>query len=311
LRKIGDQGASTCAAWRNGEYLQRDRAPGGCSSSRIEVVMSSLDAKRDQLLRRLAELESCAVAFSAGVDSTVVAKAARLALGDRAVAVTGVSASMAAGEVEEARAMAALIGIRHEVISTDEFSQPAYLRNSPDRCYHCKTELYTQLDRLLPELGVQHVVNGANADDLADYRPGMQAASEHTVRSPLAECGITKAEVRELAQAWNLPVWDKPATPCLSSRVAYGEEVSPQRLAMIDQAEQFLRSHGLRTIRVRYHKGDLARLEVPLDALPRLVDDAFRRELVAALRTIGFRFITLDLEGFRSGSLNQLVGLEL
>jgi uncharacterized protein len=266
-----------------------------------------LDQKREQLLSRLKELESCAVAFSAGVDSTVVAKAAQLALGNRAVAVTGTSASMATGELEQAKAMAALIGIGHVIVPTDEFTQPDYLRNAPDRCYHCKTELYTQLDRLLPQLGVKHAVNGANADDLGDYRPGMQAATEHAVLSPLAECGLTKPDVRELARQWELPVWDKPATPCLSSRVAYGEEVTPQRLAMIDQAEHFLRSQGLRTVRVRYHKGDLARLEVPVEALPRFVDDAFRRELAARLRAIGFKFITLDLEGFRSGSLNQLV----
>jgi uncharacterized protein len=268
-----------------------------------------LDQKRKKLLSRLTELNSCAVAFSAGVDSTVVAKAAHLALGENAVAVTGTSSSMAEGELEEARQLAALIGIRHVIVATDEFSQPDYLRNAPDRCYHCKTELYTQLDRLLPQLGVQHAVNGANADDLGDYRPGMQAASEHAVLSPLAECGITKAEVRELAREWQLPVWNKPATPCLSSRVAYGEEVTPERLAMIDQAEQFLRSHGLRTVRVRYHKGDMARLEVPVEALARFVDDAFRRELIERLREIGFRFVTLDLEGFRSGSLNQLVQL--
>lgn len=268
-----------------------------------------LDQKREQLLNRLKQLESCAVAFSAGVDSTVVAKAAQLALGDGAVAVTGTSASMAAGELDEAKQLAALIGIRHVIVPTEEFAQADYLRNAPDRCYHCKTELYTQLDRLLPQLGVKHAVNGANADDLGDYRPGMQAASEHAVLGPLAECGLTKAEVRELARQWQLPVWDKPATPCLSSRVAYGEEVTPQRLAMIDQAEQFLRSHGLRTVRVRYHKGDLARLEVPVDALERFCEESFRRELTIRLREIGFKFITLDLEGFRSGSLNQLVQL--
>jgi uncharacterized protein len=268
-----------------------------------------LEQKKRKLLDRLTELESCAVAFSAGVDSTVVAKAAQLAIGENAVAVTGSSASMAAGELEEATQLAALIGIRHVVIATEEFAQPEYLRNAPDRCYHCKTELYTQLDRLLPQLGVRHAVNGGNADDLGDYRPGMQAASEHAVLSPLAECGLTKADVRELARQWELPVWDKPATPCLSSRVAYGEEVTPQRLAMIDQAEQFLRSHGLRTVRVRYHKGDLARLEVPVEVLERFVEPSIRRDLTTRLRQIGFKFITLDLEGFRSGSLNQLVQL--
>lgn len=269
--------------------------------------MLSLDAKRDALLAALRKMESCAVAFSGGVDSAVVAKAAAIALGDAAVAVTGTSASLAAGELEAAEQIAQLIGIRHVVVATDELASPDYLKNAPDRCYHCKTELYSQLERLLPKLGVKAIVNGANADDLGDYRPGMQAASEHRIHSPLADCGITKAEVRELAAAWGLPVWDKPATPCLSSRIAYGEEVTPDRLAMIDQAERFLRGRGLANLRVRYHRGDLARIEVSLADLPRLCDADFRRELTAELRQLGFKFVTLDLEGFRSGSLNQLV----
>jgi pyridinium-3,5-biscarboxylic acid mononucleotide sulfurtransferase len=269
--------------------------------------MTPLDEKRDALLKALGKLESCAVAFSGGVDSAVVAKAAAVALGDAAVAVTGASASLAEGELEAAERLAQLIGIRHMVIATDELSRPDYLKNAPDRCYHCKTELYTQLEALLPKLGVKTIVNGANADDLGDYRPGMQAATEHRIHSPLADCGITKADVRELAAGWGLPVWDKPATPCLSSRIAYGEEVTPDRLAMIDRAEQFLRSRGLMNLRVRYHRGDLARIEVPLADLPRLCEVELRRELSAELRRLGFKFITLDLEGFRSGSLNQLV----
>jgi uncharacterized protein len=269
--------------------------------------MTSLEDKRESLLQLLRGLESCAVAYSGGVDSAVVAKGAALALGESAVAVTGTSASLAAGELEAAQQLAQLIGIRHVAIATDELASPDYLRNAPDRCYHCKTELYSQLERLLPQLGVKTIVNGANADDLGDYRPGMQAASEHRIYSPLAECRITKAEVREFAAAWGLPVWDKPATPCLSSRIAYGEEVTPERLAMIDQAEQFLRSQGLGNLRVRYHRGDLARIEVPLADLPRLVDADLRQGITAQLRQLGFKFVTLDLEGFRSGSLNQLV----
>jgi uncharacterized protein len=269
--------------------------------------MAQLDEKRDALLQKLRQVGSCAVAFSGGVDSAVVAKAAAVALGDAAMAVTGTSASLAEGELEAAEQLAQMIGIRHVVIATDELSRPEYLQNAPDRCYHCKTELYTQLEGLLPQLGLQAIVNGANADDLGDYRPGMQAASEHRIHSPLAECGITKAEVRELAAAWSLPVWDKPATPCLSSRIAYGEAVTPQRLTMIDRAEQFLRSRGLVNLRVRYHGGDLARIEVPLAELPRLCDAELRHELTAELRRLGFKFVTLDLEGFRSGSLNQLV----
>jgi uncharacterized protein len=239
----------------------------------------------------------------------VVAKAARLALGDRAIAVTASSHSLAAGELEQARELARLIGIRHEIIQTGEFENPDYLRNAPDRCYHCKSELYTHLDGLAERLGVKIAVNGANADDYGDYRPGMKAASEHAVRSPLAECEITKDEVRQLAAGWELPVWDKPATPCLSSRVAYGEQVTPERLQMIDRAERWLRERGLRTVRVRYHKGDLARLEVPADELPRLALTEVREPLVAELKKLGFKFVALDLEGFRSGSLNTLVPL--
>lgn len=273
--------------------------------------MNDLDAKRERLMDLMRSFETCAVAFSAGVDSTVVAKAAQLALGDRAVAVTGVSPSLAEGELEEARRLADWIGIRHQIIATDEFSKTDYTRNSPDRCYHCKSELYTQIEQWAPQLNVHVIVNGANADDEGDYRPGMHAAAEHLVRSPLLECGINKTEVRQLAAAWGLPIWDKPAMPCLASRVAYGEEVTPERLAMIDRAEQLLRDRGLRTVRVRYHKGDLARLEVPAEELGQLVEGPTRQALVDGLKGLGFRFVTLDLEGFRSGSLNVLVPLDV
>ncbi len=269
--------------------------------------LSDLSNKRDRLLDLIRSFESCAVAFSAGVDSTVVAKAAFLTLGENAVAVTGTSASLASGELAEAKQLAELIGIRHIVMQTEEFSNDDYMRNARDRCYHCKTELYTKLDERIDELGVRVILNGANVDDLGDYRPGMQAATEHQVYSPLADCNFTKADVRALAAEWNLPVSEKPATPCLSSRVAYGEEVTPARLQMIDQAERFLRDHGLTNVRVRYHKGDLARLEVPIDALAKLCSDGLRESLVARLHEIGFQFITLDLEGFRSGSLNTLI----
>jgi uncharacterized protein len=274
-------------------------------------VLSELQRKREQMLDLIRSFKSCAVAFSAGVDSTVVAKAAQLTLGDRAVAVTGVSPSLAEAELEEARRLAAVIGIRHELVPTEEFSNPDYLRNDGDRCYHCKTELYTQIERLGPKLNVEVVFNGANVDDLADYRPGMKAATEWQVRSPLAECGINKGEVRALAADWELPIWDKPAMPCLSSRVAYGEEVTPERLTMIDRAEQFLRGHGLHTVRVRYHRGDVARVEVPLAELSRLCAEPLRQALVDQLKAIGFRFAALDLEGFRSGSLNTLVPIEM
>jgi uncharacterized protein len=272
--------------------------------------MSDIATKREQLLDLMRSFPSCAVAFSAGVDSTVVAKAAALTLGDRAVAVTGVSPSLADGELEAARRMARLIGIRHLEIDTDEMSQPQYAENSPDRCYHCKTVLYRQIKDLQQHLRVDVIVNGANADDLSDYRPGTRAASELQVRSPLAESGLTKNDVRALAKQWELPIWDKPATPCLSSRIAYGEQVTVERLAMIDQAERFFRQRGFATVRVRYHKGDLARIEVPLADLPRLLHEELRSQVAEYLQQLGFKFVTLDVMGFRSGSLNVLVPLE-
>jgi pyridinium-3,5-biscarboxylic acid mononucleotide sulfurtransferase len=250
------------------------------------------------------QLGSCAVALSGGVDSVVVAKAAQLGLGSNAVAVTGLSPSLAEGELDAAKLAADLIGIRHRVLETEEYLQAQYIRNAPDRCYHCKTELYLRIDAIKDELQVGHVANGANADDLGDYRPGMKAAKERDVISPLIENDLGKGDVRALALSWELPMWDKPASPCLASRVAYGEEVTPERLAMIDQAEQFLRQQGIKETRVRLHGDNLARLEVPLAELPRLASVPIRDQIVTRFLELGFRYVTLDLQGFRSGSLN-------
>jgi uncharacterized protein len=269
-----------------------------------------LVAQRDRLLAALRGYGRVAVAFSGGVDSAVVAQAAQVALGEGAIAVTAVSDSLAGGELEEAEALARQIGIRHRVIRTEEFADPNYVRNNPDRCYFCKSELYGRLSGLLGVLDVDAIASGANTDDAGDHRPGMRAAGEHGVRHPLQECGLSKADVRALAKAWGLPTWDKPATPCLSSRVAYGEAVTPERVKMIDQAEQWLRRQGLRLLRVRYHKGDMARIEVPLEELPRLAAPEVRAELVTNFRAFGFKYVTLDLEGFRSGSMNAVIPLE-
>ena len=274
-------------------------------------LSNTLATKRDKLLAVLAGYGDCAVAFSGGVDSAVVAKAAQLALGDQAVAVTGTSDALAAGELEAAGKLATQIGIRHVVISTDEFSNPQYVANNPDRCYHCKSELYSQLGGLRERLGVSVVTNGANADDLGDYRPGMRAASEHGVRSPLAECGLTKQDVRQLAAAWQLPVAEKPATPCLSSRVAYGLNVTPERLSRIDRAEQFLRSLGFHELRVRFHPDDMARIEVPIGEVSRLCEEPTRIAVVGEFERLGFKFITLDLAGFRSGGFTKLIPSEM
>jgi pyridinium-3,5-biscarboxylic acid mononucleotide sulfurtransferase len=276
----------------------------------MSALPKSVDQKRTRLLAILSSYGSCAVAFSGGVDSSVLAKAAHVALGEKAVAVTGTSASLAEGELEAARQLAQLIGVRHVVLPTGEVANPAYAANAPDRCYHCKTELYVHLRALAQQQGLAVVANGMIVEDLGEHRPGIQAAREYEVRSPLAECGLTKADVRRLAGHWGLPVADKPATPCLSSRIAYGQEVTPERLRMVDRAEQVLRSLGLRTVRVRYHAGDVARLEVPAEEIADLCQQTVRAFLAEELKQIGFKFVTIDLEGFRSGSLNDVIPIE-
>ncbi len=268
-----------------------------------------LQAKWRQLLELVGSWSGCLVAFSGGVDSATVAAVAWGLLGSRAVAATGRSPSLSQYQRHLATEVAQHIGIHHLWVETSEVESASYRANAPDRCYHCKRELYGKLLPLARELGLPVVANGANADDAGDYRPGMQAAEEFQVRSPLLECGITKPEVRLLAQAMQLPVWDEPASPCLSSRVAYGLEVTPERLSRIEQAEAFLRARGFWPVRVRLHPGELARVEVPLEQLPRLLEAPLRKELVEELGRLGFRFLTVDLQGLRSGSLNQLVPL--
>ena len=215
------------------------------------------NGQRERLVETLRGYGRVAVAFSGGIDSTVVAQAAYEALGDMAIAVTAVSESLASGELEEAKTLAQAIGIRHKVIYTEEFADPNYRRNDSDRCYFCKSELYSRLSGMLDTFGVAVIASGANLDDLGDYRPGLRAASEHGVRHPLQECQLGKADVRALARGWGLPTWDKPASPCLSSRVAYGEDPTPERVLMIDCAEQWLRQRGLRIVRFATTKGTL------------------------------------------------------
>lgn len=262
---------------------------------------------QESLIGYLAKLPDCLVAFSGGVDSAVVAKAAHIALGDRAIAVTGVSATLATGELQIARRIAVSIGIRHETIFTDELSDAAYLANAPSRCWHCKNELYSKLTLLATNIGFTQIANGTNKDDLGDFRPGLQAAKEHGVLSPLVECNLDKQWVRQLARGWNLEVWDKPASPCLSSRVVYGLDITPERLTRIDDAEAFLKELGFTSVRVRCHENELARLEVADSEIGKFAENSLREIVSAQLRELGFRYVTIDLEGFRSGSFVQLI----
>lgn len=263
---------------------------------------NNLEARLLDVLRGYGRV---AVAFSGGVDSAVVAWAAQSAC-ESAVAVTAVSASLASGELEIAQQIAAKIGIPHELIRTSEFSRPGYVANAGDRCYHCKTDLYESIESLIDRSRFDVVANGANLDDLGDHRPGMIAAKEHQVRSPLIEAGLRKHDVREIARRHDLPIWNKPAAPCLSSRVAYGVEVTPERVRQIDAAERFLKEElQLNQLRVRLEANDLARIEVPESHIVRVVEFGRCERVARRLRELGFRSVTLDLEGFRSGNFNQ------
>ncbi|WP_179069142.1 ATP-dependent sacrificial sulfur transferase LarE [Nostoc sp. C052] len=268
-----------------------------------------LTEKFEQLRALFTEMEQALIAYSGGVDSTLVAKIAYDVLGDRALAVTAVSPSLLPEELEDAKIQAATIGIPHKIVQTHEMENPNYTSNPVNRCYFCKSELHDTLKPLALELGYPYVVDGVNADDLHDYRPGIQAAKERGARSPLAEIGVTKLEVRQLSQQLGLPWWDKPAQPCLSSRFPYGEEITVAKLQRVGRGEIYLRKLGWQNLRVR-SEGDTARIELPPEQIKEFVLTNDLQTLVSAFQDFGFIYVTLDLEGYRSGKLNQVLNRE-
>lgn len=266
--------------------------------------MDPVQQKYAGLRNLLTGLESVLVAFSGGVDSTLLLRVARDTLGDRALAVTAASPLFPVADQREADHLAELIGGPRIVINTSELLIPGFSANPPDRCYLCKRELFRLFLEKAGELGLAHVADGSNLDDLDDYRPGLRALKELGVLSPLRECGLTKLEIRLLSRQLGLPSWDKPARPCLATRLPYGVEITAERLAMVERCEEFLRARGFLSPRVRFH-GNMARVEVEIEEMPRILDPALRGVLVSFFKSVGFAYISLDLAGFQSGGMND------
>jgi uncharacterized protein len=279
----------------------------GAASAGRTAEAPALEAaveKQRQLFRALAALDSLLVAFSGGADSAYLAWAAHTTLGRRALAVTALSASFSAHDRREAEAFARSTGLRHEWMETLEFDNPLYVANGPDRCFHCKDELFARMEELAAARGFAAIAYGINADDTRDFRPGHRAAAEHRVLAPLLDARLSKSEIRALSRRAGLATWDRPASACLSSRIPYGTSITPARLAQIERGEAVLRELGFRQFRVRAHE-DLARIEIAPEELPRSLDPDLARRLAAAFKELGFTYVTLDLEGYRQGSLND------
>ena len=265
-----------------------------------------MDAKFQRLTQLLGESKTLLVAFSAGVDSTFLLKAAHMAIGDGAIALTASSPTVPPGEIEAAKNFATILGCRHIVVDSHELTNPSFSQNPVNRCFFCKDELYRISRAEADKLGVVTIVDGTNLDDLKDHRPGLKAADEWGVRHPLVEAEMTKEDIRRYSRALCLPTWDKPSSPCLSSRFPYGTEINLERLKKVGACEMFLKELGFREFRVRYH-GDLARIEAAQNEIHRLFDHSIREAIVQKFKEVGFNFVSLDLQGFRSGSLNAAI----
>jgi len=265
-----------------------------------------LERKQQALFQLLQDMGRVFVAYSGGTDSAYLAWAATRVLGDNATAITADSASIPASHKRDAEAFAAQFGIRHEYIETFEFENPEYVKNDKNRCFHCKDELFSRLDQICLERGVENVVYGVNVDDLGDWRPGQGAAKAHNVKAPLVDAGLRKAEIRELSRLAGLPTWDRPAAACLSSRIPYGTEVTKERIRTVEDGEEALKALGFRQFRTRFH-GDLVRIEVAVEELPQALQPEMAARFVEIFKPLGFHYVTLDLQGYRQGSLNEAI----